>query len=79
MQQAPTPQGPRRPTLPQVEPLRLPPRPEPGTHEAGSGNGMTWILQRINQLEDENRTTLRDLIGKIAPGGLRRNPGNPGP
>ena len=39
MQQPPTPQGPRRPILPQVEPLRLPPRPEPGTHDPATATG----------------------------------------
>jgi pSer/pThr/pTyr-binding forkhead associated (FHA) protein len=45
-------------------PLRLP-RLEPA--EAPSGRSTSWLLDRVQRLEDENRASWRDLIGRLAP------------
>lgn len=62
---APDASSPRRPApakAPVVPPpLRLPPPPE----MAPTGESATWLLQRIGQLEEQNRSTWRDLLARL--------------
>jgi hypothetical protein len=55
-------QGPREPDLPPASPflLDLTPPPIASTDESAS-----WLLDRLNTLETETRSTWKDLFGKI--------------
>jgi pSer/pThr/pTyr-binding forkhead associated (FHA) protein len=57
-----------RPAPPQVAPLNIPrpatPGPDPGTPAAVKST--TWLLDRVNQLEDENRSVWKDLLGRLS-------------
>jgi pSer/pThr/pTyr-binding forkhead associated (FHA) protein len=61
--------GSDRPPLPAVPPLRIthPAAPRAKNTAAGTVASTTWLLQRVNQLEDENRSAWRDLLGRLAP------------
>ena len=57
---------PAPPPLPDVAPLRIS-RPEPannGTPDETKAS-TTWLLTRVNQLEDENRSAWKDLLGRL--------------
>ena len=54
--------APPRP-LPNVAPLRIA-RPAPST-EPESKAPTAWLLQRVTQLEDENRSAWKDLLGRL--------------
>ena len=56
-------QGRRGPLRPPAEPLRLDLTPPPMTPP---GESATWILDRLNTLETESRSTWKDLLGRIA-------------
>lgn len=49
-------------------PLRLP-RLDPA--EAAPGRSTGWLLDRVHQLEEENRSTWRALIGRLVPAASR--------
>lgn len=57
-------------TPPQVAPLRIArpanptPPAEPGSPESQAPT--TWLLQRVNQLEDENRSAWKELLGRLS-------------
>ena len=57
----PTPPPPRR-----RPPPDRPPRPRPAA-PGDSDASTTWLLQRVNQLEDENRSAWKDLLGRLSP------------
>jgi hypothetical protein len=57
----------RVPPPPAVEPLRIA-RPAPAPRDAApSGASTAWLLERVNQLEEENRSAWKDLFGRISP------------
>jgi hypothetical protein len=53
---------------PNVPPLRITrpaaPPPEPGTPESKASTN--WLLHRVSQLEDENRSAWKDLLGRLS-------------
>lgn len=57
--------GPQRPPLPDVEPLRIarPASADDAPPEARAST--TWLLERVNQLETENRSAWKDLLGRL--------------
>jgi pSer/pThr/pTyr-binding forkhead associated (FHA) protein len=55
---------PRQP--PDVEPLRIARPPQIGGASTESHASTTWILERVNQLENENRSAWKDLLGRLA-------------
>jgi pSer/pThr/pTyr-binding forkhead associated (FHA) protein len=56
-----------RPAPPDVAPLRVPrPTPPPDGAQTATKASTTWLLQRVNQLEDENRSAWKDLIGRLS-------------
>ena len=57
-----------RPLPPQVTPLKIA-RPEPPEHAPGSAESKastTWIINRVSQLENENRSAWKDLLGRLS-------------
>lgn len=57
------------PPPPQVPPLRIPRPDTPPPPEAGSPESKastTWLLNRVSQLEEENRSAWKDLLGRIS-------------
>ena len=56
-----------RPAPPQATPLNIPrpatPSPEPGSPEAVQSTN--WLLNRVSQLEAENRSAWKDLLGRL--------------
>ena len=56
-----------RPAPPQATPLNIPrpaaPTPEPGSPEAVQSTN--WLLNRVSQLEAENRSAWKDLLGRL--------------
>jgi pSer/pThr/pTyr-binding forkhead associated (FHA) protein len=56
--------------LPDVEPLRIARPPQIGDTSASasaeSRAPTTWLLDRINQLENENRSAWKDFLGRLA-------------
>jgi pSer/pThr/pTyr-binding forkhead associated (FHA) protein len=59
----PQPSTPPLPALPPT-PLRLPQLESP---EIPAGRSTDWILDRVHRLEEENRSTWRDLLGRLVP------------
>jgi pSer/pThr/pTyr-binding forkhead associated (FHA) protein len=55
-------QGPRGPITPPAPPLRLDLTPPP---MATTDDSASWLLDRLNNLETESRSTWKDLIGRI--------------
>jgi pSer/pThr/pTyr-binding forkhead associated (FHA) protein len=55
--------GPRGPVVPPAPPLRLDLTPPP---MATTDESASWLLDRLNTLETESRSTWKDLLGKIA-------------
>lgn len=56
------------PPPPDVAPLRIArpgPAPDGAADEAKAST--TWLLNRVNQLEDENRSAWKDLLGRLSP------------
>lgn len=53
------------PPLPQVSPLRIE-RTTPDPDLAATSTSTTWLLQRVRQLENENRSAWKDLLGRIS-------------
>lgn len=55
------------PVMPDVAPLNIP-RPAPRDPEPmGTRASTTWLLGRVNQLEEENRSAWKDLVGRLGP------------
>ncbi len=55
------------PPLPDVAPLRISrPAPEPEGPPNVTKASTTWLLDRVNQLEDENRSAWKDLLGRLS-------------
>jgi pSer/pThr/pTyr-binding forkhead associated (FHA) protein len=62
--------GPVPPPPPQATPLRIERKaPAPANSQAST----TWLLERVNQLENENRSAWKDLLGRL-PSSPRRAP-----
>ena len=58
--------GPTRPAPPDVAPLRIA-RPAPNTQPTPESKASTnWLLNRVNQLEDENKSAWKDLLGRLS-------------
>jgi pSer/pThr/pTyr-binding forkhead associated (FHA) protein len=57
------------PAPPPVTPRRIarPVSPAPESGPGESTASTTWLLDRVTQLEDENRSAWKDLLGRIAP------------
>lgn len=54
------------PPPPSVAPLKIK-RPEPGQPApVDSKASTTWLLERVSQLENENRSAWRDLLGRLS-------------
>jgi pSer/pThr/pTyr-binding forkhead associated (FHA) protein len=52
--------------LPNVAPLRIA-RPSPtGAPSSASAAPTTWLLERVGQLENENRSAWKDLLGRLS-------------
>jgi pSer/pThr/pTyr-binding forkhead associated (FHA) protein len=65
-------QGTRQPPEPTALPLRLELKPPQGTPSEDSA---AWLLDRLNTLETETRSTWKDLLGRItSTAGPRPNP-----
>ena len=66
------------PTAPPPPPAAPPPPPlriasvEP--QSADGGQSTSWLIDRVQRLEEENRSTWRDLIGRLGGGQDRRAP-----
>ena len=56
-----------KPVMPTTSPLNIarpaPKEPEP----VGSRTSTTWLLRRVNQLEEENRSAWKDLVSRLGP------------
>jgi len=60
-----TPPAPALPPAPQATPLQLNlKRPEPTNHQ-NSQASTNWLLQRVAQLENENRSAWKELLGRL--------------
>ena len=58
--------GPTRPAPPDVAPLRIA-RPDPQSNPSPESKASTnWLLNRVNQLEDENKSAWKDLLGRLS-------------
>ena len=57
-------------TAPRPEPLRLDPSPQPVTADPDAAT--SWLIGRINQLEEESRSSWRDVLGRLTGSGPRR-------
>ena len=55
---------------PRAEPLRLDPSPQPNAVDADAAT--SWLIGRINQLEEESRSSWRDVLGRLTGSGPRR-------
>ena len=55
---------------PRPEPLRLDPSPQPNVADPDSAT--SWLIGRINQLEEESRSSWRDVLGRLTGSGPRR-------
>jgi hypothetical protein len=53
------------PALPKPPPLRIAPIPPPQVDPEAT---TAWLLARINQLDEENRSSWKDLLGRISKG-----------
>lgn len=56
------------PAAPQVAPLKVA-RPDRDAHEPGGPGSKAsthWIINRVSQLEDENRSAWKDLLGRLS-------------
>jgi pSer/pThr/pTyr-binding forkhead associated (FHA) protein len=53
--------APSRPALPQAAPLRIAPHAPPADPSAAT----SWLLDRVSSLERENRSTWKDLLGRL--------------
>jgi pSer/pThr/pTyr-binding forkhead associated (FHA) protein len=66
--------GPRGPLEPLAPPLRLDLKsPQPATTDESA----TWLLDRLNTLETESRSTWKDLLGRIASSVIPRSAPSP--
>lgn len=56
------------PPLPDVAPLRIarPATPDEAVPADEAKASTTWLLQRVSQLEDESRSTWKDLLGRLS-------------
>lgn len=63
---APTPPNPPLPRPPAVAPLRLPTAAEPAPADPSSA--AHWLLDRVNRIDQENRSSWRDLLGRFGRG-----------
>ena len=59
---------PEAPSTPRLPPIAIPAMPETSDPVAAAD----WLLNRVNQLETENKSTLRDLISRLS--GSRPSP-----
>jgi pSer/pThr/pTyr-binding forkhead associated (FHA) protein len=59
--EAPPARAPAPPPPPRATPIPVPPPPPPIHPEAATN----WLLSRVNQLEQENRSTWRDLLSRL--------------
>ena len=58
--------GPTRPAPPDVAPLRIT-RPDPQANPTPESKASTnWLLNRVNQLEDENKSAWKDFLGRLS-------------
>ena len=58
---------PSPPPPPDVTPLRISrPAPAPDGPPEETKASTTWLLKRVNQLEDENRSAWKDLLGRLS-------------
>ncbi len=57
--------APKRPEPPKVPPLRIAPATPPENPEAAAA----WLINRVNQIDQENRATWRELLGRLGPRG----------
>ena len=55
---------------PRPEPLRLDPSPHPKAADPDAAT--SWLIGRINQLEEESRSSWRDVLGRLTGSGPRR-------
>jgi pSer/pThr/pTyr-binding forkhead associated (FHA) protein len=55
---------PRKP--PDVEPLRIARPPQTSEPSPDTRAPTTWLLERVNQLENENRSAWKDLLGRLS-------------
>ena len=58
------------PALPRAEPLNIDAAPRPTDPDAST----SWLIGRISQLEDESRSSWRDLLGRLTGASPRRAP-----
>jgi pSer/pThr/pTyr-binding forkhead associated (FHA) protein len=56
----------RPPQFPRVEPLRIARPPQTSDAPPESRAPTTWLLKRVNQLENENRSAWKDLLGRLS-------------
>ena len=56
----------RPPQFPHVEPLRIARPPQASDTPPESRAPTTWLLERVNQLENENRSAWKDLLGRLS-------------
>lgn len=54
------------PRPPVVAPLRLPTNPEPAP--ADPNTAATWLLERVNRIDQESRSSWRDFLGRLGRG-----------
>jgi pSer/pThr/pTyr-binding forkhead associated (FHA) protein len=55
------------PPPPQAVPLRIPRQTAPEAAKPETAASTAWLLRRVNQLENENRSAWKDLLGRISP------------
>ena len=63
------------PALPRAEPLNIDPAPKPSNPDAST----SWLIGRINQLEEESRSSWRDLLGRLTGAAPAASPPDRGP
>lgn len=59
--------APNRPEPPKVAPLRITPTAPPETPEAAEA-AASWLLDRVQQIDQESRTSWRELLGRLGRG-----------
>ncbi len=52
-------------SLPKPAPIKIPPRPDSPDNGAASANTTAWLIERISSLENESRSSWRDLFSRI--------------
>ena len=59
--------APPRPSVPKVPPLKI--APGPGPSEADRNAATAWLIHRVNEIEEESKSSWKALLGRLGRGG----------